>query len=53
MRVQRRPLSLRLLEGVLGGALCVLAFVGGGTGGSAVHVTRKVRRKNLWKVNTA
>ncbi|KAH9063724.1 hypothetical protein EDB83DRAFT_2382623 [Lactarius deliciosus] len=29
----------------------VLAFVGGGTGGSAVHVTRKVRRKNLWKVN--
>ncbi|KAH8983718.1 hypothetical protein EDB86DRAFT_3066263 [Lactarius hatsudake] len=29
----------------------VLAFVGGGSGGSAVHVTRKVRRKNLWKVN--
>lgn len=31
----------------------VLAFCGGGTGGSVVHVTRKVRRKNLWKVNTA
>jgi len=30
----------------------VLAFCGGG-GGSVVHVTRKVRRKNLWKVNTA
>jgi len=31
----------------------VLAFCGGGTGGSVVHVTRKVRRKNLWKVNAA
>ena len=31
----------------------VLAFCGGGTGRSVVHVTRKVRRKNLWKVNTA
>ena len=31
----------------------VLAFCGGVTGGSVVHVTRKVRRKNLWKVNTA
>jgi hypothetical protein len=31
----------------------VLAFCGGGDGGSVVHVTRKVRRKNLWKVNTA
>ncbi|KAI9456272.1 hypothetical protein BJY52DRAFT_1121265, partial [Lactarius psammicola] len=30
----------------------VLAFVGGRTGGSVVHVTRKVRRKNLWKVST-
>jgi len=28
----------------------VLAF-GGSTGGSVVHVTRKIRRKNLWKVN--
>lgn len=31
----------------------VLAFCGGATGGSVVHVTRKVRRKNLWKVNPA
>ena len=31
----------------------VLAFCGGGTGRSVVHVTRKVRRKNLWKVSTA
>jgi len=31
----------------------VLAFCGGATGGSVVHVTRKVRRKNLWKVSTA
>ncbi|KAI0259941.1 hypothetical protein BC834DRAFT_832626, partial [Gloeopeniophorella convolvens] len=31
----------------------VLAFGGGNTGGSAVHVTRKIRRKPLWKVNAA
>lgn len=29
----------------------VLAF-GGGFGGSAVHVTRKLRKRPLWKVNS-
>lgn len=29
----------------------VLAF-GGGNGGSAVHVARKLRKKPLWKVNS-
>ncbi|KAI0060806.1 hypothetical protein BV25DRAFT_1917365 [Artomyces pyxidatus] len=31
----------------------VLAFGGGNAGGSAVHVTRKLRKKALWKVNAA
>jgi len=30
----------------------VLAFGGGNFGGSAVHVTRKLRRRPLWKVNS-
>ncbi|KIP07968.1 hypothetical protein PHLGIDRAFT_127315 [Phlebiopsis gigantea 11061_1 CR5-6] len=30
----------------------VLAFGGGHLGGSAVHVTRKLRRRPLWKVNS-
>jgi len=29
---------------------CVLAF-GGSPGGSAVHITRKIRKRPLWKVN--
>lgn len=29
----------------------VLAF-GGTNGGSAVHVTRKIRKRSLWKVNS-
>lgn len=30
----------------------VLAFGGGHPGGSAVHVTRKIRKRPLWKVNS-
>lgn len=30
----------------------VLAFGGGSVGGSAVHVTRKMRKRPLWKVNS-
>ncbi|KAI3610364.1 btb poz domain protein btb2 [Moniliophthora roreri] len=30
----------------------VLAFGGGYSGGSAVHVTRKMRKRQLWKVNS-
>jgi len=30
----------------------VLAFGGSGLGGSNVHVTRKMRKRNLWKVNS-
>lgn len=29
----------------------VLAFGGGNTNGSAVHVARKMRKRPLWKVN--
>jgi len=29
----------------------VLAFGGGGFGGSSVHITRKMRKRPLWKVN--
>ncbi|KAA1471324.1 hypothetical protein DENSPDRAFT_776136 [Dentipellis sp. KUC8613] len=31
----------------------VLAFGGGNTGGSAVHVTRKLRKRPLWKVSSS
>lgn len=31
----------------------VLAFGGGNFGGSAVHVTRKLRKRPLWKVNSS
>ncbi|KAL0580253.1 hypothetical protein V5O48_001758 [Marasmius crinis-equi] len=30
----------------------VLAFGGGHSGGSAVHITRKMRKRQLWKVNS-
>lgn len=30
----------------------VLAFGGSNVNGSAVHVTRKTRKRNLWKVNS-
>jgi hypothetical protein len=30
----------------------VLAFGGANFGGSAVHITRKMRKRNLWKVNS-
>ena len=30
----------------------VLAFGGGNNGGSAVHVTRKLRKRPLWKVSS-
>ena len=30
----------------------VLAFGGGNFGGSAVHITRKLRKRPLWKVNS-
>ncbi|KAF9264746.1 hypothetical protein L218DRAFT_957947 [Marasmius fiardii PR-910] len=30
----------------------VLAFGGGHSGGSAVHITRKLRKRQLWKVNS-
>jgi hypothetical protein len=29
----------------------VLAFGGGGFGGSAVHITKKMKKRPLWKVN--
>ena len=31
----------------------VLAFGGGNFGGSAVHITRKLRKRPLWKVNSS
>ncbi|KAF5365691.1 hypothetical protein D9758_003274 [Tetrapyrgos nigripes] len=43
-------------RGIARGSGCeetvVLAFGGGNTGGSAVHVTRKTRKRPLWKVNS-
>ncbi|KAK7467066.1 hypothetical protein VKT23_004127 [Stygiomarasmius scandens] len=43
-------------RGIARGSGCeetvVLAFGGGNSGGSAVHVTRKMRKRPLWKVNS-
>ncbi|THU90681.1 hypothetical protein K435DRAFT_841334 [Dendrothele bispora CBS 962.96] len=43
-------------RGIARGSGCeetvVLAFGGGNSGGSAVHITRKMRKRPLWKVNS-